>query len=87
MKTSIVILNWNGADMMRRFLPSVLEYSAGAEVVVADNGSTDESLQMLEHDFPRVHIIKMERNTALPRATTRRCGRCRPMCMYCSTAM
>ena len=48
--------------MMRRFLPSVLEYSAGAEVVVADNGSTDESLQMLEHDFPRVHIIKMERN-------------------------
>ena len=62
MKTSIVILNWNGADMMRRFLPSVLEHSAGAEVVVADNGSTDESLQMLEHDFPRVHIIKMERN-------------------------
>ena len=62
MKTSIVILNWNGADMMRRFLPSVLECSAGAEVVVADNGSTDESLQMLEHDFPRVHIIKMERN-------------------------
>ena len=59
MKTSIVILNWNGAGMMRRFLPSVLEYSAGAEVVVADNGSTDESLQMLEHDFPRVHIIKM----------------------------
>lgn len=62
MKTSIVILNWNGADMMRRFLPSVLEYSAGAEVVVADNGSTDESLQMLKHDFSRVHIIKMERN-------------------------
>ena len=37
-KISIVILNWNGADMMRRFLPSVLKHSAEAEVVVADNG-------------------------------------------------
>ena len=62
MTTSIVILNWNGAAMLRRFLPSVLENSDGAEVVVADNGSTDESLQVLERDFPRVHIIKMDRN-------------------------
>lgn len=62
MKTSIVILNWNGAEMLRRFLPSVLSYSDGAEVVVADNGSTDDSLQVLERDFSRVHIIEMERN-------------------------
>lgn len=62
MKTSIVILNWNGAEMLRRFLPSVLENSAGAEIVVADNGSTDDSLQVLEHDFSCVRVIKMSRN-------------------------
>ena len=62
MKTSIVILNWNGASMLHRFLPSVLDNSDGAEVVVADNGSTDDSLQVLERDFPRVHVIQMERN-------------------------
>lgn len=62
MTTSIVILNWNGAAMLRRFLPSVLECSGEAQVVVADNGSTDESLQVLEHEFPRVQVIRMARN-------------------------
>lgn len=62
MKTSIVILNWNGADMLRRFLPSVLAHADGAEVVVADNGSTDASLQVLKQDFSRVHIILLDRN-------------------------
>ena len=54
MLCSVVILNWNGADMMRRFLPSVLEHTtlSETEVVVVDNGSTDDSmvyLQALEH--------------------------------------
>ena len=43
-RVSIVILNWNGARMLRRFLPSVLDNSDGAEVVVADNASKDNSL-------------------------------------------
>ncbi|MGN0233935.1 MAG: glycosyltransferase family 2 protein [Bacteroidaceae bacterium] len=62
MKISIVILNWNGAAMLQRFLPSVLEYSAGSEVVVADNGSTDDSLQVLMRDFPCVRTIVLDRN-------------------------
>lgn len=50
MKCSVVILNWNGATMLRRYLPSVLTYTQNAdyEVVVADNGSTDDSLQVLD---------------------------------------
>ena len=59
---SVIILNWNGADMMRRFLPSVVEYSTEATVIVADNGSTDNSLEMLREEFPSVEIMAFDRN-------------------------
>ncbi len=59
---SIVILNWNGAAMMRRFLPSVLEHSGDAQVVVVDNGSTDESLEMLSQEFPTVRQVPLDKN-------------------------
>jgi hypothetical protein len=64
MKTSVVILNWNGAALLRQFLPSVVAHtpSALAEVVVADNGSTDESLAVLRSEFPTVRIIAMPDN-------------------------
>lgn len=62
MKTSIVILNWNGSEMMRRFLPSVLRHSSGTEVVVADNASSDDSLAMLAAEFPRVRTIVLDKN-------------------------
>ena len=61
-KLSIVILNWNGAEMMRRFLPSVLQHSTEAEIVVVDNGSTDDSLQMLSQNFPSVRQVVLDRN-------------------------
>lgn len=59
---SVVILNWNGSTMMRRFLPSVIKYSPEAEIVVADNGSTDDSLDMLSVSFPGVRQISFSRN-------------------------
>ena len=64
MKLSIVILNWNGAEMLRRFLPSVIAYSVGEgiEICVADNASTDNSVDMLRHDFPDVRLILLEEN-------------------------
>lgn len=54
MLCSIVILNWNGADVMRRFLPSVIEHTTlpDTEVVVVDNGSTDDSLTYLQSLLP-----------------------------------
>jgi GT2 family glycosyltransferase len=61
-KLSIVILNWNGAEMMRRFLPSVLQHSTEAEIVVVDNGSTDDSLQMLSQNFPSVRQVVLDTN-------------------------
>jgi GT2 family glycosyltransferase len=61
-KIAVVILNWNGVEMMRRFLPSIVSYSQEADVIVADNGSTDDSLQMLRAEFPAVRIIQLDRN-------------------------
>lgn len=63
MKVAVVILNWNGVEMMRRFMPSVLKYSKDhADVYVADNCSSDDSLKMLEKEFPSVKIITLEKN-------------------------
>lgn len=63
-KLAIVILNWNGAEMMRRYLPSVLDNSKveGVEVIVADNASDDESVAMLQREFPHVRVICLDRN-------------------------
>ena len=63
-KVAVVILNWNGAEMMQNFLPSVLACSqeTGVSVYVADNGSEDDSVDMLKSDFPQVNLICLDRN-------------------------
>lgn len=58
----IVILNWNGVGHLRRFLPSVVAAADGAGVVVADNGSTDDSLRVLAEEFPSVEVVPMDAN-------------------------
>ncbi len=64
LKLAVVILNWNGREMMRQYLPSVLKCSEGegCSVIVADNASTDGSLEMLRKEFPEVETIVMEEN-------------------------
>lgn len=63
-KLAIVILNWNGSTMMQKYLPSVLNHSQieGVEVIVADNASTDDSMEMLKREFPTVRIILLSKN-------------------------
>lgn len=63
-KVSVVILNWNGEQMLRQFLPTVVSCSAGeeVEVCVADNASTDASVQWLRNEFPAVRLIVLDRN-------------------------
>ena len=64
MKTAVVILNWNGQEMLKRYLPSVVRFSQGAgrEVVVADNGSTDGSADFLSAHHPEVRQVLLDRN-------------------------
>ena len=63
-KIAIVILNWNGRSYLQQFLPSVIENStiAGTEIIVVDNCSTDDSLELLEEKFPSVRAIKLKKN-------------------------
>ena len=62
-KVAIVILNWNGANMLRQYLPTVMKYSSSESAVyVADNASTDESLELLRQSFPDCRLILLEKN-------------------------
>ncbi|MDE6011549.1 MAG: glycosyltransferase family 2 protein [Prevotella sp.] len=62
-KLAIVILNWNGAAMLRQYLPGVLQYSRDeATVYVADNASTDDSVALLKESFPEVRLIRLDKN-------------------------
>ena len=65
MKTAVVILNWNTEGFLKEFLPSLLHSTAGvegAEVIVADNASTDGSLKVMQELFPEVRTIALDKN-------------------------
>lgn len=59
---AVAILNYNGRHHLEQFLPSVVAHSAGADVVVIDNGSTDDSLQWLRSHYPEVITLPLEQN-------------------------
>ncbi|MGC1631543.1 MAG: glycosyltransferase family 2 protein [Gelidibacter sp.] len=61
-KIAIVILNWNGKDLLEKFLPSVILHSEDAVVYVADNASTDESVAFVKTTYPTVKIIQNKEN-------------------------
>src|SRR5687767_4561661 len=60
---SVVIPNWNGMDLLEKFLPSVLA-AAGPldEIIVVDNASTDGSAAFVRRRFPRVRVLELPRN-------------------------
>ena len=61
-KIAVVILNWNGAKLLEQFLPSVVAFSDKANIYVADNASTDHSIQVIQAQFPSVTIIQNDGN-------------------------
>ena len=63
-KTAVVILNWNGIGYLKMFLGSVIKYSSDKDTVifVADNGSTDGSLEWITANYTGVKIIRLEKN-------------------------
>lgn len=62
MKIAVVILNWNGEKLLEQFLPSIVQYSPQADIYVADNASTDDSVSYLKAFFPTVKIIQNDSN-------------------------
>jgi hypothetical protein len=61
-KSAVVILNFNGKEFLKKFLPVVLEKSPEATLVVADNGSSDDSVKMMKAEFPKVLLLQHEKN-------------------------
>lgn len=61
---AVIILNWNGEKLLGEFLPSVDRFTPRriADVIVADNGSTDGSLGLLRRDFPDVAVLPFDKN-------------------------
>jgi GT2 family glycosyltransferase len=60
---AIVILNWNGRKFLEQFLPSVLSSTyPNKKIIVADNFSTDDSIDFLEKKFPAVQVIRLAQN-------------------------
>ena len=62
-RTAVVILNWNGRQHLEQFLPSVVAHTPQrVRIIVADNGSTDDSVAFLEQHYPVIEIIRLEQN-------------------------
>lgn len=63
-KTAVVILNWNGRELLEQFLPSVVEHSEGEDsrVIVVDNGSIDDSTQFVTENYPNIQLIELDEN-------------------------
>lgn len=61
-QTAIVILNYNGQELLKQFLPSIILFSKDARIIVADNKSTDRSLDVLKEEFPTVELIEIPDN-------------------------
>lgn len=63
-KLAVIILNWNGKKLLKEFIPSASKYTSGDDVdlFVADNGSTDGSLDWLMENHPEVKVIDLGQN-------------------------
>jgi len=67
MRIAVVILNWNGKKFLEQFLPALVQHSSGdAELIVADNASTDDSIKFLKSDYPSIRIIENPKNLGFP---------------------
>jgi len=62
-KVAVLILNWNGCDLLERFLPTVCKFNSDfADVIVVDNASTDQSIAYLAENFPKIRRIEFDVN-------------------------
>lgn len=62
MKVAVIILNWNGQKLLEKFMPSVVAHSNEAQIYLADNNSSDNSIDFVKNSFPKVKCIALDRN-------------------------
>ena len=63
-RLAVIILNWNGRRLLERFLPDAVKYTRGdgIELIVADNGSDDDSVVWMQENYPDVRLLRLDRN-------------------------
>lgn len=61
-KIAIAVLNWNGVELMQKFLPSVIKHSENAKIYVIDNASNDGSVFWLQMNYPEIELIVLDKN-------------------------
>lgn len=62
-KVAVVILNWNGLDYLKKFLPSVIKSSySNLDIILGDNASTDASVSFVSSNYPEIRIIQNDQN-------------------------
>ena len=59
---AVVIINWNGQKLLKRFLPSVINFSEEAKIYIIDNFSTDNSIQFINKNYPKIKVINLNKN-------------------------
>lgn len=75
----VIILNWNGIDLLKELIPDAVKYTSGNEVdlIVADNGSTDDSVAWLRENYPSVKILEFPENYGFAEGYNRAVEQCR----------
>lgn len=78
-KLAVIILNWNGLELLRRFIPEAVRttFSPEVDLIVADNGSTDSSIEWLRSQFPQVRILELGQNLGFAEGYNRAIAECR----------
>lgn len=61
---AVIILNWNGIELLKKFIPTAYTYTKGeaVDLIVADNGSTDDSLEWLRENYPEIKVLELDQN-------------------------
>ena len=67
LKLSVIILNWNGKNLLKRFLPSVVDFTSDFDIYLVDNNSEDNSIEFTKKNFPEINIIKLSKIMDMPR--------------------
>ena len=82
--TAVIILNWNGLKLLKQYLPSVIEHTPASigTVIVADNGSTDGSVEWLRSEHPEVQLLIFDQNYGFAEGYNRAIRACAPGYRY-----
>jgi GT2 family glycosyltransferase len=60
--TAIAILNYNGKDYLKKFIPTLIQNSKGTPIFIGDNASTDESVSFIKSEFPEINLVELKEN-------------------------